>query len=1261
MKILRISLRNIASLAGDHTVDFTKAPLAHTGLFSISGPTGSGKSTLLDALCLALYDETPRMSVALGTEPMKDADGQIQQRDVRNLLRRGCGEGFAEVAFVGVDGATYTACWEVRRAQAKAHRKLQKTQHSLWKGNVPYGRERIAEASGTATEVKKAVVTKVGLSFDQFRRAVLLAQGDFATFLKARDAERAEILQALTGTERFATLSVAVFNRNKREEGLVQDLQHKLGASLPMAAESRAAADEELRQAIAFQAGLELELAARHQQIEWFDAATRHRQKLDEALGDVSRLNDRVQANSARARELQWLRQATVEAGPKRSAEIQGEKTLADALMREQQMAVAEGGFLRAAQGAEKLYAEAADALEKTAARQREAEEELVKARVFDGELIQLQSGLTIAENEHAGAQKAFEKAESELLALHSGLARIADKKQHLLQRISQVAHLEPFAKDREVWLDRLKAAENQETKKRQLAQRTKDAEAALARGSAALERSSAALPPLRAKRDAAAKDWKEASETLASFNAAAILSQRRNANDLHSGLQKLRSHLTTKKQLLSHQQEVADEISRLADQVATENARRSELSEGLLPNAVAVLNKAREVLRLAEAAASDHATILREALVHGQACPVCGSPEHPNAHVEASSQTVLRATLKRDADAGEKTLRALQSELSAVEARIGEKTKQQKTLTQELRRLEKNLGEAAGYAPELPELAALLGKPAPQCEAELERLDQETAERLAALESQETSRIAAEKRQTTLRSDLDRAEATLQTAEKDETDSRNAHALAGSEHLRLQQDLAAQEAELAGAIDALFPLLSALERGNSESPEQTTLPGQVAHARDPRGFRDWFDSGSNEHNAVRQLLEEAARQEAEGRAQLPPLTSAADSARKALGLRQAGRDAAANGFREKKAARTQLLGGRAVAEVEAEIAAALEAAKKCEKHTALESAEAAKKLTHHQGLLEQLRAQVTSAQSATADSKAELNRWIGTFAASEGCALDRERLDEWLARGLEWINREARELAAAEQNLATARGTETTVRQQLEDHLQKKTTPEEYETVRAEAERLTGECKSAGEAANAKRAVVLNDEERRRQTGDLVRTLEAQQKQAEPWQKLNALIGSSDGTRFRNIAQQWTLEILLRHANAQLSLLSGRYRLERLRESLNLLVIDLEMDGQQRSVHSLSGGESFLVSLGLALGLASLTSSRLLIESLFIDEGFGSLDNETLRVALNALSHLEAQGRKVGVISHVSEMVDAIPVQVRVVRGPGGASKVLI
>jgi DNA repair protein SbcC/Rad50 len=128
-----------------------------------------------------------------------------------------------------------------------------------------------------------------------------------------------------------------------------------------------------------------------------------------------------------------------------------------------------------------------------------------------------------------------------------------------------------------------------------------------------------------------------------------------------------------------------------------------------------------------------------------------------------------------------------------------------------------------------------------------------------------------------------------------------------------------------------------------------------------------------------------------------------------------------------------------------------------------------------------------------------------------------------------------------------------------------------------------------------------------------------------------------------------------------QLEQLAGRYFLARVPESLNLFVLDRDMGDERRSVHTLSGGESFLVSLALALGLASLTANRLRIESLFIDEGFGSLDPETMNTAMGALMSLEAQGRKVGVISHVPEMADAIPVQIRVVKGRNGTSRIIV
>lgn len=165
----------------------------------------------------------------------------------------------------------------------------------------------------------------------------------------------------------------------------------------------------------------------------------------------------------------------------------------------------------------------------------------------------------------------------------------------------------------------------------------------------------------------------------------------------------------------------------------------------------------------------------------------------------------------------------------------------------------------------------------------------------------------------------------------------------------------------------------------------------------------------------------------------------------------------------------------------------------------------------------------------------------------------------------------------------------------------------------------------------------------------------------SERWAKLNELAGSADGAKFRRIAQGYTLDILLNYANVQLRELTRRYRLERVPETLALQVIDRDMCDEVRTVHSLSGGESFLVSLALALGLSSLSSNRMRVESLFIDEGFGSLDAETLRVAMDALESLRTQGRKIGVISHVQEMTERIPVRVRVSRVGNGKSVVRI
>ena len=180
---------------------------------------------------------------------------------------------------------------------------------------------------------------------------------------------------------------------------------------------------------------------------------------------------------------------------------------------------------------------------------------------------------------------------------------------------------------------------------------------------------------------------------------------------------------------------------------------------------------------------------------------------------------------------------------------------------------------------------------------------------------------------------------------------------------------------------------------------------------------------------------------------------------------------------------------------------------------------------------------------------------------------------------------------------------------------------------------------------------------ENKAKVSGLQEELNVRRTESERWAKLNELAGSADGAKFRRIAQGYTLDILLNYANVQLRELTRRYRLERVPETLALQVIDRDMCDEVRTVHSLSGGESFLVSLALALGLSSLSSNRMRVESLFIDEGFGSLDAETLRVAMDALESLRTQGREIGGISHVQEMTERIPVRICVNRAGNGRS----
>ncbi|MEK0447067.1 MAG: hypothetical protein RLZZ399_2388, partial [Verrucomicrobiota bacterium] len=236
---------------------------------------------------------------------------------------------------------------------------------------------------------------------------------------------------------------------------------------------------------------------------------------------------------------------------------------------------------------------------------------------------------------------------------------------------------------------------------------------------------------------------------------------------------------------------------------------------------------------------------------------------------------------------------------------------------------------------------------------------------------------------------------------------------------------------------------------------------------------------------------------------------------------------------------------------------------------------------------------------------------------------------------------------------------------------------------VRAELERLggmevpslerMGELKEAmvsirAKAEEAVRSLALTqreleeDEERRQRQRSGIEEIAAERERIRPWMQLRELIGSKEGDKFRTYAQSISLGVLVGAANRHLEQLSDRYRMrQRVDERLALEMEDRHQAGVRRPMESLSGGESFLASLALALGLADMAGQRMRLDSLFIDEGFGTLDSHTLETALGALEGLQRYGKTVGVISHVELLKERIPHQIVVEKGAGGVSQLRV
>ena len=1132
MRILSLRLKNLNSLKGEWKIDFTAEPFAGNGLFAITGPTGAGKTTLLDAICLALYHRTPRMSV------LSQSGNELMTRHTADCL--------AEVEFE-VKGQPYRAFWSQRRARDKAEGALQAPKVELVRIDRASGEGQIL--TDKINDKLKQTETLTGLDFERFTKSMLLAQGGFAAFLEANANQRAELLEELTGTEIYGLISQRVFERTREIRGALDQLRARADGVELLSAEQRGELEQQGRDAAVQEAALQAQQSALQAQRRWCEDLSRAQQQVEQAGAKESAAREALEqarpdlqrlADSEPAARLQPLHQAWRST---RENVDQGRTALEDNLAQQ---------ALRREEIAQALW----------------------------------------AANQYA--QQSQDACEGERKAL-------GEQRQELQARLAQYPQRAKLGELLGGW-------RAQFAQRSRLAQAIADVQRQAQTADQALQSATTQRQTLQGNvafmqqqvESAGAQEGQHQQQLSALLGGATEgeLRERLQQGQLHSrGLDRL-------EQLARARAEAAAQLARCQPELDALHQRKAEretvivaLRERYQTTKQQVADKEKLLQQEQRIHQLEH---LRAQLQPGEACPLCGSQEHPavaayQALDVSSTQAALEQARQQLAELESEGI-ALRGELAGLEAQ----------LQQGQRQLDEARAALVQHQQAWQQLCAEQGVALDddqQLHAERERHEASLTALLQQLKTLEEHRHQLQQaQQQRQRAERDHAEAVQQLALFDQQQTHERQ----RQEERAQQ-LAAQRAELLQQDQALAAALGELGYSVPEDGEHWLAERSAE-------WQQWQQDQqrSQELAAAERDAEQAARTAQQLAAQWQQRWQAAGfDARLPLVIHAAPQQALVQAEEQLAAAQRQAdaLRGRE---------------QSLSERQEQEQARLAEHLASWQQAL---------AASPFADESTYLAALLDDAQRSELSQL-RQRL----------------ETAITEAVTLRAAAAQDVERLQAEPHGELP-----LEELDLQLQALAAQLRELGQCQGEIRAQLQGDDNRRASQQSLFADIAKQEQEHDLWQHLNSLIGASDGARYRRFAQGLTLDHLVHLANRQLQRLHGRYQLARCSDGeLELEVVDTWQGDTARDCKTLSGGESFLVSLALALALSDLVSHKTSIDSLFLDEGFGTLDGETLEVALDALDSLNATGKTIGVISHVEALKERIPVQLKVHKGVG-------